>query len=64
MISLRSLLTIPFILQTVSVVGLVGYLSYRSGQSAIRLTPRSANADLADQLMAQNSERVEERLDS
>lgn len=43
MVSLRSLLTIPFILQTVSIVGLVGYLSYRSGQEAI--------ADLAHQLM-------------
>ncbi len=35
MVSLRWLLTIPFILQTVSVVGLVGYLSYRSAKSAI-----------------------------
>ncbi|MGB3402388.1 MAG: ATP-binding protein [Microcoleaceae cyanobacterium] len=56
MVSLRSLLTIPFILQTVGIVGLVGYLSYRSGQSAI--------ADLAYQLIAQESNRVEEKLDS
>jgi PAS domain S-box-containing protein len=56
MISLRSLLTIPFILQTVSIVGLVGYLSYRSGQNAI--------ADLAYQLIEQKSDRVEEKLDS
>ena len=54
-ISLRSLLTIPFILQSVSIVGLVGYLSYRSGQKAI--------ADLAHQLMETTIEKVDIHLD-
>jgi PAS domain-containing protein len=55
MVSLRSLLTIPFILQTVGIVGLVGYLSDRSGQEAI--------ADLAHQLMETTAEQVDIRLD-
>ena len=54
-VSLRSLLTVPFVLQTAGIVGLVGYLSYRSGQSAI--------ADLAYQLMDTTVENVETHLD-
>lgn len=52
---LQGVLVIPFVLQVVVAVGLVGYLSYRSGQQAI--------ADLAHQLMTEVSERVSDRLD-
>lgn len=34
-IPLRWMLVVPFVLQTVGAVGLVGYLSYRSGQQAV-----------------------------
>ncbi|MGB3535651.1 MAG: PAS domain S-box protein [Microcoleaceae cyanobacterium] len=54
-VSLRSLLTIPFLLQTVSIVGLVGYLSYRSGKSAV--------TNLAYQLMDTTVDKVEIHLD-
>lgn len=47
-------LTVPFVALIVVTVGLVGYLSYRSGQSAI--------ASLANQLLRQTSERVNDRL--
>jgi hypothetical protein len=33
--SLRTVLIIPFVLQTVAAVGLVGYLSYKNGQQAV-----------------------------
>ncbi len=55
-ISLRLLLIVPFVLQIVSAVGLVGYLSYRSGQQAVN--------EMADQLMNQATNRVQERLNT
>jgi PAS domain S-box-containing protein len=55
-IPLRWALVIPFVLQTVVAVGLVGYLSYRSGQQATE--------NLANQLLRQTSERVSDRLTS
>lgn len=55
-ISLRWLLVIPFVLQTVGATALVGYLSYRSGQQAVE--------NLANQLLRQTSERVSDRLSS
>ena len=54
-LSLRWVLVIPFVLP-VGVVGLVGYLSYRSGQQATET--------LVNQLLNQTSERVSDRLDS
>ncbi len=53
---LRWVLVIPFVVQTVGAVALVGYLSYRSGEQAVE--------NLANQLLRQTSERVGDRLDS
>ncbi|NEQ66285.1 MAG: HAMP domain-containing protein, partial [Symploca sp. SIO2D2] len=46
----------PFVLQIFAVVGLVGYLSYRSGQQAV--------TDLANQLMEETGDRVKDNLES
>lgn len=55
-ISLRLLLVVPFVLQIFSVVGLVGYLSFRNGQKAVN--------DLANQLMGRVHDLVDQHLDS
>ncbi|GEM_PF-491318 len=55
-VPLRAVLIVPFVLQIVGTVGLVGYLSYKNGQQAVE--------DLANQLMEEVSERISERLDS
>jgi CHASE1-domain containing sensor protein len=52
--SLQTLLIVPFVLQVLGITGLVGYLSYRSGQAAIK--------NLADQLIDQTAHRVHDRL--
>ena len=54
--SLQGMLTIPFILQVVAVVGLVGYLSHRNGQQSVE--------DLTNQLMNAVSKRIEQKLTS
>ncbi|MEG4802044.1 response regulator [Microcoleus sp. ARI1-B5] len=51
---LRTVLIVPFVLQIVGTVGLVGYLSYRNGQQAVE--------DLAYQLINQVNEGVEQNL--
>jgi PAS domain S-box-containing protein len=48
-------LVVPFVIQTVGAVGLVGYFSYQSGQEVVE--------DLAKRLLAQVSERVSDRLE-
>ncbi len=53
-ISLRLLLIVPFVLQVVIAVGLVGYLSYQSGQKAV--------ADLARYLIAEIGDRINQNL--
>ncbi|MBD2484188.1 hybrid sensor histidine kinase/response regulator [Planktothrix sp. FACHB-1365] len=55
-IPLRFVLIVPFVLQIVGAVGLVGYLSYRSGQHAVE--------NLADELMTETSNRIEQYLNS
>ena len=55
-LSLRSILVLPFVLQIVGAVGLVGYLSFKNGQQAVN--------DLADDLMEKSSDLVSERLDN
>lgn len=55
-IPLRWVLVVPFVIQTVGAVALVGYLSYRSGQQAVE--------NLANQLMEQTADRVRDRLDT
>ncbi|MBE9112926.1 PAS domain-containing protein [Nodosilinea sp. LEGE 07298] len=52
--SLRNLLIVPFLLQIIGITGVVGYLSYRSGQRAVQA--------MVSQLMAETSQRVEESL--
>lgn len=52
--SLPWMLTVPFILQIVSVVSLVGYLSYRSGQGSVE--------DLTNQLIDSASKRIQQQL--
>ncbi|GET39625.1 HAMP domain-containing sensor histidine kinase [Microseira wollei] len=53
-IPIRVLLTVPFMLQLVGAVGIVGYLSAQSGQRSVR--------ELADQLTQQVSLRIHDRL--
>ncbi len=55
-IPLSSVLVVPFVAIIVGTVGLVGYLSYQSGQQAIE--------NLASQLLRQTSERISDRLNS
>jgi hypothetical protein len=54
-ISLRLLLTLPFVVQVAGVVGTVGYLSYRHGQQTIET--------MAYDLMDQVGQRVTQELD-
>ncbi|NJK40401.1 MAG: hypothetical protein HC934_01780 [Acaryochloridaceae cyanobacterium SU_2_1] len=54
--SLRAVLIVPFLLQTLGIVGLVGYLSYRSGQKAVE--------ELAHDLMMEKSNRLRQHLNS
>ncbi|MEG3911279.1 ATP-binding protein [Microcoleus sp. w2-18bC1] len=51
---LRTVLIVPLVLQTVSVVGLVGYLSFKSSQESVE--------DVAHQLIEQVGERISDRL--
>jgi diguanylate cyclase (GGDEF)-like protein len=55
-IPLPIFLILPFLVQVWSIVGLVGYLSYQSGQQAV--------TNLANQLMTQTAQRVSNRLDN
>ncbi|WP_413160482.1 PAS domain S-box protein [Capilliphycus salinus ALCB114379] len=48
-------LVVPFVLQTVGAVTLVGYLSYRTGRQAVE--------NLADQLMKNTGQQVNQELD-
>ncbi|MEG4443386.1 ATP-binding protein [Microcoleus sp. AT9_B5] len=51
---LQTVLIVPFVLQTVSAVGLVSFLSFKSGQEAVE--------DVAHQLIQQVGERTRDRL--
>ncbi|ACK66576.1 putative PAS/PAC sensor protein [Rippkaea orientalis PCC 8801] len=55
-IPLRTVLVVPFVIQIVGAVGLVGYLSFRNGQKAVE--------DLAGQLTNEVSNVIIERLNS
>jgi signal transduction histidine kinase len=55
-VSLRTVLIVPFVLQTIFAVGLVGYLSFRNGQEAIN--------DLAVRLEEETSKRIQQKLDN
>lgn len=53
---LRIVLIVPFVLQIVGTVGLVGYLSFKNGQKAVN--------SLANQLMEETGARIAENLDN
>ncbi|HEY9808527.1 MAG TPA: ATP-binding protein [Halomicronema sp.] len=53
---LRAILIVPFVLQIVGTVGIVGYFSFKNGQLAVN--------DLANQLMSEVSERIEQNLEN
>jgi PAS domain S-box-containing protein len=55
-IPLSSVLVVPFVAIILSTVGLVGYLSYQSGQQALE--------NLASQLLRQTSGRISDRLNT
>jgi signal transduction histidine kinase len=55
-ISLRTILIVPFVLQTFVAVGLTGYLSVRNGQKAVN--------ELAGKLSNEASLRIEQHLDN
>ncbi|WP_293142657.1 MULTISPECIES: hybrid sensor histidine kinase/response regulator [unclassified Microcoleus] len=52
---LRAVLIVPFVLQMMGAVGIVGYLSFRNGQKAVN--------DLASQLRTEVSSRIDQHLD-
>ncbi|MEG4405858.1 ATP-binding protein [Microcoleus sp. MON2_D5] len=52
--TLQTVLIVPFVLQVFAAVGIVGYLSFRNSQRAVN--------DLADQLMGEVSNRIEQNL--
>lgn len=53
-IPLRLVLIVPFVLQTVGAVGVVGYLSFKNGQEAVE--------NLAHQIMNQVGDRITQKL--
>ncbi|NJN73290.1 MAG: hypothetical protein HC799_11040 [Limnothrix sp. RL_2_0] len=55
-VPLRVTITVPFLVQTLTVVGIVGYVSYRTGQRAVR--------DVVGQLQDEVAGRVELKLQS
>lgn len=55
-IPLLFVIVVPFVLQIMGAVGLVGYLSLKNGQKAVE--------DLANQLMMNVGDRIQERLDT
>jgi signal transduction histidine kinase/CheY-like chemotaxis protein len=54
-VPLRAVLIIPFVIQIVGAVGLVGYLSFKNGQQAVN--------QMANQLMAKTDRLVNQHLD-
>ncbi|MBE9123137.1 response regulator [Tychonema sp. LEGE 07199] len=52
--TLQTVLIVPFVLQVFAAVGIVGYLSFKNSQRAVN--------DLADQLMGEVSNRIEQNL--
>ncbi len=55
-LSLRTVLVLPFVLQTVAITGVVGYLSYVNGQQAVN--------GLVQQLMGEVCDRIQQHLQS
>ena len=55
-VPLRTVLVVPFVLQIVGAVGVVGYLSFRNGQQAVN--------DLVNQLQNEVTARIEQKLEA
>lgn len=55
-IPLYLILTLQFALQVIAIVGIVGYLSYRTGEKAVE--------QLANELMSEQSDRIDQHLGS
>ena len=55
-VPLRTVLIVPFVLQIFTAVGLVGYLSFKTGQKSIN--------DVASQLLSEINARVEQNLEA
>jgi signal transduction histidine kinase/class 3 adenylate cyclase/ActR/RegA family two-component response regulator len=53
-VPLRTVIVVPFVLQIVGAVGIVGYLSFRNGQQAVN--------NVASQLRQEISDRISDRL--
>ncbi|PSR18597.1 hypothetical protein C8255_06665 [filamentous cyanobacterium CCP3] len=53
--SLRNLLIVPFLVQVIGLTGIVGYLSYRSGEQAV--------VEMTQRLMAQIAQQADARLE-
>jgi two-component system sensor histidine kinase ChiS len=53
-VPLRVVLVVPFVIQVVTAVGLVGYLSFRNGQQAVN--------DVASQLRSEIGDRIKQKL--
>jgi len=59
-LSLRTILTIPNVLQTLVVVGIVGYLSFRNGQSAVNNLAFQLRTELTARILKQLEVMVEQ----
>ena len=55
-VPLQTVLTVPFVMQIIGTVGLVGYLSFTNGQKAVN--------DLATRLRSEMSDRIDRHLSS
>lgn len=55
-VSLRNTITIPFLVQICAIVGIVGYLSYRTGQRSVY--------EITGQLQTELAGRIEEKLEA
>ena len=53
-VPLQAILIVPFVIQTVETVGMVGYLSFRNGQKAVN--------DVAAELRNETSSRIAQNL--
>ncbi|MBE9121603.1 HAMP domain-containing protein [Tychonema sp. LEGE 07199] len=53
-VPLQAILVVPFVVQTVGAVGIIGYLSFKNGQKAVN--------DVAAQLRHETSDRIEQNL--
>ncbi|MEG4799616.1 ATP-binding protein [Microcoleus sp. ARI1-B5] len=53
-VPLQAILVVPFVVQTVGAVGIIGYLSFRNGQKAVN--------DVAAQLRKETSDRIAQNL--